>query len=146
MTGIIIIDKPSGMTSFGAVARVRRICSTKKCGHTGTLDPMATGVLTVMLGGATRFCELLESHDKSYIASFRLGNTPLKAILTLAGEQIRTIGELHGRSISVTIEGKGMLLSPQYHPASVIYNRALADTLAEDIGRLGEMIRAEEKR
>ena len=55
MTGIIIIDKPSGMTSFGAVARVRRICSTKKCGHTGTLDPMATGVLTVMLGGATRF-------------------------------------------------------------------------------------------
>ena len=46
MTGIIIIDKPSGMTSFGAVARVRRICSTKKCGHTGTLDPMATGVLT----------------------------------------------------------------------------------------------------
>ena len=66
MTGIIIIDKPSGMTSFGAVARVRRICSTKKCGHTGTLDPMATGVLTVMLGGATRFCELLESHDKSY--------------------------------------------------------------------------------
>ena len=75
-----------------------------------------------------------------------LGNTPLKAILTLAGEQIRTIGELHGRSISVTIEGKGMLLSPQYHPASVIYNRALADTLAEDIGRLGEMIRAEEER
>ncbi len=75
-----------------------------------------------------------------------LGNTPLKAVLTLAGEQIRTIGELHGRSISVTIEGKGMLLSPQYHPASVIYNRALADTLAEDIGRLGEMIRAEEER
>ena len=75
-----------------------------------------------------------------------LGNTPLKAALTLAGERIRTIGELHGRSISVTIEGKGMLLSPQYHPASVIYNRALADTLAEDIGRLGEMIRAEEER
>ena len=75
-----------------------------------------------------------------------LGNTPLKAVLTLAGERIRTVGELHGRSISVTIEGKGMLLSPQYHPASVIYNRALADTLAEDIGRLGEMIRAEEER
>lgn len=75
-----------------------------------------------------------------------LGNTPLKAVLTLAGERIRTVGELHGRSISVTIEGKGMLLSPQYHPASVIYNRALADTLAEDIGRLGEIIRAEEER
>ena len=73
MTGIIIIDKPKDMTSFGAVARVRRICGEKKCGHTGTLDPMATGVMTVMLGGATRFCELLPSHDKAYIASFKLG-------------------------------------------------------------------------
>ena len=73
MTGIILLDKPKGITSFGAVARVRRICGEKKCGHTGTLDPMATGVLTVMLGGATRFCELLPSHDKAYIATFRLG-------------------------------------------------------------------------
>ena len=73
MTGIIVLDKPKDLTSFGAVARVRRICGEKKCGHTGTLDPMATGVLTVMLGGATRFCELLPSHDKEYIASFRLG-------------------------------------------------------------------------
>lgn len=73
MTGIIIIDKPKNMTSFGAVARVRRICGEKKCGHTGTLDPMATGVMTVMLGGATRFCELLPSHDKAYVASFKLG-------------------------------------------------------------------------
>lgn len=73
MTGIILLDKPKDITSFGAVARVRRICSEKKCGHTGTLDPMATGVLTIMLGGATRFCELLPSHNKAYIASFRLG-------------------------------------------------------------------------
>ncbi len=73
MTGIILLDKPKGITSFGAVARVRRICGEKKCGHTGTLDPMATGVLTVMLGGATRFCELLPSHDKAYTATFKLG-------------------------------------------------------------------------
>ncbi len=75
MTGIILIDKPEGITSFGAVARVRRICGEKKCGHTGTLDPMATGVLTVMLGGATRFIELLPSHNKAYRAAFRLGLT-----------------------------------------------------------------------
>ncbi len=75
MTGIIILDKPKGITSFGAVARVRRICGEKKCGHSGTLDPMATGVMTVMLGGATRFCELLPNHDKEYLASFRLGIT-----------------------------------------------------------------------
>ncbi len=73
MTGIILLDKPEDITSFGAVARVRRICGEKKCGHTGTLDPMATGVLTVMLGGTTRFIELLPSHDKAYVATFRLG-------------------------------------------------------------------------
>lgn len=73
MTGVIFLDKPKGITSFGAVARVRRICGEKKCGHSGTLDPMATGVMTVLLGGATRFCELLPSHDKAYNAKFRLG-------------------------------------------------------------------------
>lgn len=73
MTGLILIDKTEGITSFGAVARVRRICKEKKCGHSGTLDPMATGVMTVLLGGATRFCELLPCHDKAYTASFRLG-------------------------------------------------------------------------
>lgn len=88
MTGIIIIDKPKDMTSFGAVARVRRICGEKKCGHTGTLDPMATGVMTVMLGGATRFCELLPSHDKAYIASFRLGMRT--DTLDITGEVVET--------------------------------------------------------
>lgn len=73
MTGIILLDKPQGFTSFDAVAKVRRICGEKKCGHSGTLDPMATGVMTILLGGATRFCELLPSHDKAYIAKLRLG-------------------------------------------------------------------------
>ncbi|MBR2869087.1 MAG: tRNA pseudouridine(55) synthase TruB [Clostridia bacterium] len=88
MTGIIILDKPKDITSFGAVARVRRICGEKKCGHSGTLDPMATGVLTVMLGGATRFCELLPSHDKSYIASFRLGM--VTDTLDITGKVLKT--------------------------------------------------------
>ena len=73
MNGFVFVDKPEGVSSFSVCAKVRRIFSAKKSGHTGTLDPMATGVLTVMLGGATRFCELLPSHDKEYIASFRLG-------------------------------------------------------------------------
>ncbi len=75
MTGFIVIDKPKNITSFSAVARVRRITGEKKAGHTGTLDPMATGVLPVMLGGATRFSELLPSHDKGYRAAIRLGLT-----------------------------------------------------------------------
>lgn len=87
MTGIILIDKPENITSFGAVARVRRICKEKKCGHSGTLDPMATGVMTVLLGGATRFCELLPSHDKAYTASFRLGT--VTDTLDITGKVIR---------------------------------------------------------
>ncbi len=63
------------MTSFGVVARVRRITGEKKTGHTGTLDPMATGVLPVIMGGATRFCELLPVHDKKYRAKIKLGIT-----------------------------------------------------------------------
>ncbi|MBE6820322.1 MAG: tRNA pseudouridine(55) synthase TruB [Ruminococcaceae bacterium] len=96
MTGIILLDKPEGITSFGAVARVRRICGEKKCGHTGTLDPMATGVLTVMLGGATRFCELLPSHDKAYTASFRLGT--VTDTLDITGKVLET------REVNVTAE------------------------------------------
>lgn len=73
MTGIIIIDKPAGATSFDVVARARRLCGEKKCGHAGTLDPMATGVLIVALGGATRFIGLAPNGDKTYEAAFRLG-------------------------------------------------------------------------
>ena len=55
MTGFICIDKPENMTAFTAANLVKRITGSKKAGHTGTLDPMATGVLTVALSGATRF-------------------------------------------------------------------------------------------
>ncbi|MCM1543846.1 MAG: tRNA pseudouridine(55) synthase TruB [Ruminococcus sp.] len=75
MTGFICVNKPQGITSFVAAAKLRRIFSEKKAGHTGTLDPMATGVLPVALGGATRFIELIPSHDKAYRAAFLLGKT-----------------------------------------------------------------------
>lgn len=75
MNGFIILDKPAGITSFIGGAIVRRVTKEKKTGHTGTLDPMATGVLPVAVGNATRFIELLPSHDKGYRASFRLGIT-----------------------------------------------------------------------
>jgi len=73
MTSLLLLDKPSDITSFSAVARARRILGIKKAGHTGTLDPMATGVLPILLGGATRFAEFLPSHDKAYLAGMRLG-------------------------------------------------------------------------
>lgn len=75
MTGIICINKEKDITSFGVVAKVRGITREKKCGHTGTLDPMATGVLPIMLGGATRFLNFLPESDKGYRAGFILGKT-----------------------------------------------------------------------
>lgn len=75
MTGFIYLDKPEGITSFVASAKVRRLFGIKKAGHTGTLDPMATGVLPIAIGHATRFIELIPSHDKAYRAKFILGKT-----------------------------------------------------------------------
>ena len=75
MQGLILLDKPEGLTSFAAVARVRRIFGEKRAGHTGTLDPMATGVLPILLGRATRVSSLMLESDKRYLARVRLGIT-----------------------------------------------------------------------
>ncbi len=75
MDGFVCLDKPQGITSFIAAARVKRILGEKKTGHTGTLDPLATGVLPIAVSAATRFIELLPVHDKSYRASFLFGKS-----------------------------------------------------------------------
>ena len=73
MNGVIVIDKPAGFTSFDVIAVVRKLTGQRKTGHTGTLDPNATGVLPVLLGNATKAQDLIVNHDKAYAASFRLG-------------------------------------------------------------------------
>ncbi|HEY3994780.1 MAG TPA: tRNA pseudouridine(55) synthase TruB [Mycobacterium sp.] len=73
--GLVVIDKPAGMTSHDVVARCRRIFSTRKVGHAGTLDPMATGVLVVGVDRATKILGLLSAASKSYAATIRLGQT-----------------------------------------------------------------------
>ena len=75
MDGFICLDKGEGMTSFYAVRKMRNIIGEKKAGHGGTLDPMATGVLLVAFGNATRFLELFPTHDKAYEAQIKLGTT-----------------------------------------------------------------------
>ena len=75
MDGILIIHKQSGMTSHDVVQVVRRILKEKRIGHTGTLDPMATGVLVLCLGKATRIAQYLEAGEKEYQAVMRLGQT-----------------------------------------------------------------------
>jgi len=73
MNGVLVIDKPPGPTSHDVVVRVRRATETKRVGHTGTLDPMASGVLPLVLGRATRLAQFLGSSDKDYDALIKLG-------------------------------------------------------------------------
>lgn len=73
--GLVIVDKPAGVTSHDVVARCRRIFSTRKVGHAGTLDPMATGVLVIGIERATKILGLLTTSAKSYAATIRLGQT-----------------------------------------------------------------------
>ncbi len=73
MDGLLIIDKPEGMTSHDVVDRVRRILKTKRVGHTGTLDPFATGVLVMLVGKATRLAQFLDKDEKEYEAVIQFG-------------------------------------------------------------------------
>ena len=75
MNGFVVLDKSGGVTSFQAASCVKRVFQTKKTGHTGTLDPMATGVLPVALGRATRFIDYLPDSQKAYTARLRFGET-----------------------------------------------------------------------
>jgi tRNA pseudouridine55 synthase len=73
--GLVVVDKPAGMTSHDVVARVRRLARTRRVGHGGTLDPMATGVLVIAVGRATRLLTYVSGSGKSYLATIRLGQS-----------------------------------------------------------------------
>src|SRR6476469_6614997 len=73
MDGLLIIDKPAGLTSHDVVNRVRRILGTKRVGHTGTLDPFATGVMVVLVGQATRLAQFIDKDEKEYEATILFG-------------------------------------------------------------------------
>lgn len=75
MNGILCVNKPRDFTSFDVIAKLRGILKMKRLGHGGTLDPMATGVLPVFVGSATKACDIMPNNLKSYLADFRLGQT-----------------------------------------------------------------------
>lgn len=88
MNGILIVDKPAGWTSFDVIAKLRGILATRRIGHSGTLDPMATGVLPVFVGPAARAVDLQTDHTKEYIAGVRFGIATDTGDIT--GEVLRT--------------------------------------------------------
>lgn len=116
MTGIICLDKPRDMTSFMAVKKASRLLGVKKAGHTGTLDPMATGVLVVMLGYSTRFIELLPEHRKSYTARVKLGITTDTLDITGKILNENPVNVSYDQLISVAEQFKGEILQtpPMY--------------------------------
>ncbi|MGZ0018550.1 tRNA pseudouridine(55) synthase TruB [Nitrosomonas sp. wSCUT-2] len=91
ISGILLLDKPRGASSNNALQKVKRIFSAAKCGHTGTLDPMATGLLPICFGEATKFSSFLLGAKKSYIATLKLG------FLSTTGD---VEGEIHRLEIS----------------------------------------------
>jgi tRNA pseudouridine55 synthase len=90
MDGLLIIDKPAGLTSHDVVARVRRVLKIKRVGHTGTLDPFATGVLVLLIGRATRLAQFLSNAEKEYEAVIRFGYATDTGDLT--GQRLETRG------------------------------------------------------
>lgn len=102
MNGIIIVNKEQGFTSHDVVAKLRGILRFKKIGHTGTLDPDATGVLPVCVGKATKICDLLTDKDKTYVAVVKLGVTT--DTQDMMGQILSTA------DVSVTEEQLGMVL------------------------------------
>jgi len=91
--GIVLVDKPTGPTSHDVVAKMRKLFDTRKVGHAGTLDPMATGMLVIGIGRATRLLGYFTAHDKEYLGTIRLG------IVTTTddaqGELVSQVGALH---------------------------------------------------
>ncbi|MCM1115327.1 MAG: tRNA pseudouridine(55) synthase TruB [Clostridium sp.] len=121
MTGIICICKEQDITSFGVVAKVRGITRERKAGHTGTLDPMATGVLPIMLGGATRFLDFLPESDKGYRAGFILGKTTDTLDITgnLTGEYSVNVSDDDVRLVLKKFKGIISQVPPMYSAVSV---------------------------
>ena len=131
MTGIICLDKPCNMTSFMAVKKASRILGVKKAGHTGTLDPMATGVLVIMLGHCTRFIELLPEHRKSYTARVKLGITT--DTLDITGEV------LSENEVNVTLEQ--LLSVAENYKGDILQTPPMYSALKKDGERLYDLAR-----
>ena len=116
MTGIIPLKKGENITSFFAVNKVRRIIGEKKCGHTGTLDPNATGVLPITVGGATRFIELLPTHKKAYKATFKTGfctdTLDIWGAVTETFDKEVSFEEIE--KVAIEFKGEIMQLPPMY--------------------------------
>src|SRR5262245_12452506 len=105
LIGALLVDKPAGLTSHDAVQRVRRALRTRQAGHTGTLDPFATGLLVVLVGRATRLAQFVESEAKTYLATARLGVRTETDDLTGAVIDERPVGRVGLEQVREALAG-----------------------------------------
>ena len=115
--GIVVIDKPAGMTSHDVVGRCRRIFSTRRVGHAGTLDPMATGVLVIGVDRATKILGLLTAASKSYAAIVRLGQTT--STEDAEGELLHSVSAEHVTDEAIAAAVAGLCGEIQQVPSAV---------------------------
>ena len=137
MDGVLIIDKPAGMTSHDVVNRVRRILNTKRVGHTGTLDPFATGVLVLLVGKATRLAQFVDKAEKEYIAEITFGFATTTGDLTgepVGDEQEVTFSAADIERVLQTFHGQVEQVPPMYS-AKKIEGRKLYE-----LARKGEVV------
>mgnify|MGYP004574051089 FL=1 len=121
MQGILIVDKPMDWTSFDVIAKMRGILGTRKLGHSGTLDPMATGVLPVFCGGASKAVDLQLDHTKTYRATLKLGEKTDTGDVT--GTVLETapvtVDEAEVKAILPQFVGKQMQTPPMYSAVKI---------------------------
>ena len=114
--GILVVDKPEGFTSFDVIAKLRGVLGTRRIGHTGTLDPMATGVLVLFVGNATKAVDMAKSEDKVYKARMQLGQKTDTGDIT--GEVVEqapvTAGETELLAVLPRFTGQMAQLPPMY--------------------------------
>ena len=121
MQGILIVDKPAGWTSFDVIAKMRGVLGTRKLGHSGTLDPMATGVLPVFCGGVSKAVDLQLNHDKTYRATLRLGSRTDTGDITGTVLETRpvTAGEAELKAVLPRFVGPQMQVPPMYSAVKI---------------------------
>lgn len=119
--GILLIDKENDWTSFDVCAKLRSILKTKKIGHAGTLDPMATGLMTVLVGGATKAADILPLSDKRYLAAFKLGvvTDTLDITGSIIKEEYCKTSKENLLSAMENFKGEVMQLPPMYSAVHV---------------------------
>lgn len=117
MDGILIVNKPKGFTSQDVVSKVKKVLNEKKAGHTGTLDPMATGVLPILLGNSTKLSKYLIEHDKIYVAKIQLGQKTDTGDVEGKVIDKKAIPEISVEKVKNVLEnflGKGQQIPPMY--------------------------------